>query len=87
MFVSSTNNPGTLNLEQSARGANVASMAWSPRDAVDAEGACTLLDVLKTSYRILRGGEATPSPALKRRRSAGTPFAKATNRAARQDMP
>ena len=55
-------------------------------DAIDATRA-TLLDVLKTSYRMLRGGEATPSPALKRRRSAGTPFAKATNRAARQDMP
>ena len=52
-------------------------MAWSP----------ALLDVLKTSYRILRGGEATPSPALKRRRSAGTPFAKAIRRAARQDTP
>jgi hypothetical protein len=36
---------------------------------------------------MLRGGDATPSPALKRRRSAGTPFAKAINRAARQDMP
>ena len=36
---------------------------------------------------MLRGGEATPSPALKRRRSAGTPFAKAINRAARQDTP
>ena len=43
--------------------------------------------VVKTSYRMLRGGLATPSPARSRRRSAGTPFAKATNRAARQDMP
>ena len=42
--------------------------------------------VHKNFYRILRGGGPTPSPARKRRRSAGA-VREATKRAARQDTP